>query len=163
MRLIMISIIILFNALGASSQEKGRDKEIQRFFKFSSSKLDVQNSFKDSIAFYTCNITITVDSVNNFKPVISSTDSKVSDQIKNLEMLKSYDYSKLRGENKRVKFILPISIVILDARYGEKYIDAHYIWRKMGTLFHFSNKEDDGYKLIYLDPVNIMVDKKVYN
>ena len=152
---------LLIGALAASSQVTY--KELNRFFKFSSQNLNISNSFKDSLAMYTCNIQITVEGTRNAKPILCSTDTSVSNKILQLDTLLSYDYSRMIGKNKKVKFILPISIIILDSKYDPKLFDAHDIFLKVSRLYYFNKEKDDEYKFIHLNPISVMVDKKSYH
>lgn len=154
-------LAIILMSLTASSQVIY--KELTRFFAFSSKNLNVSKHFKDSVAMYTCNIQITIENNNNFRPVISSTDTSVSNKIYNLDTLKFYDYKSMLGKDKKVKLVLPISIIILDSKYEPKLIDAHDVFHKMAKLFYFNEEKDVKYKIIHLNPIIIMVDKKSYH
>lgn len=163
MRLKLTITLLAFILISLTASSQVTYKELARFFKFSSKNLNVSDPFRDSVAMYTCNIQITVESSNNFRPVISSTDTSVSNKIYNLDTLKFYDYKSMLGKDKKVKFILPISIIILDSKYEPKLLDAHDIFLKILKLFYYNKDKDDEYKIIHLNPIDVMVDKKTYH
>lgn len=114
--------------------------------------------FQDSTAIYTCNIQISVDKKRGYTPVIKYSNRHVERLILGIHGLYSYDYRKLMGGSDYVKFILPVSIVILD-KAGQKQIPA-YIIDQLSDLFYQPIEEEEHRKIVYLSPIIRTLDKK---
>lgn len=114
----------------------------------------------DSDVLLTLNIQITVN--KNSKPRISSSDSLLFNKIGVLKFLENYNYTPLMGELRKVKFIVPIGLVVASSKYGPKSIDLH-ITNKLSNLFYNEKLQDADSRIIYLSSLMILVDKKVYD
>lgn len=119
------------------------------------------DSIKDSLALYTCNLQIRVEKKNSYIPIIIPSDTTAFNSIVGLNKLKNFDFKIFMGDEVEVKFILPVSVIILDSSYDPKKISA-YLNNKIDRLFYYP-PEDEKIKIIYVPPVIYMVDKKKYN
>ncbi|WP_432712199.1 hypothetical protein [Pedobacter sp.] len=119
--------------------------------------------FEDSTALYTCNIQITVDSKNDFKPVVIASNPSVSDRILGINELTKYDYRRLIGKNKYVKFIIPLAVIILGSKdKNPRVIDA-WIDDKLANMFYGPIEDEEKRRLEYVGPIIFTSDRRVYN
>jgi hypothetical protein len=155
---ISLTIIILITCSKLFSQVP--HDELMKFYKFSSESI-TGNSFKDSTAFYGFNIQIYVDKKKNYIPVITNNNDTLATQLIGLNLLSEYDYKGLMGDQDYTKFIIPVAIIILDTKYNHAI--EPYIGISISHMFYASTKEDEKMKIIYLEPLIIAFDKKVYH
>lgn len=128
-------------------------------------KLDKQlkvDLLKDSDALYTINIQIVVDRRYSYKPIITSNNPTLFNKLKGLTFLQDYDYRPMMGNTERVKFIVPVGIIILGSKYGPKNIDIH-IMDKLSDIFYHQKEEDENTLIMYLPCYVISDDRKVYH
>lgn len=117
----------------------------------------------DSTAFYTFNIQVTIDSNNDYKPVVIANNPFVSDIVVGFKDLQNYDYNKLVGENKYVKFIIPVAITILGSKpTSSRKIDAN-IDEELANMFYYPTQEEEKRRLEYVGPVIITDNRTVYD
>jgi len=153
-------LIILLGFLNSYGQLKS--EEVDNFYKTVWKNLNTKKHFKDSLAFYTCNLQIELSKSNNYKPLITSSDTTVSNRIENLEILQLYDFKKMIGKMEKVKLILPIGIVILNSKHGQKLIKTDELDKIMKMFYHPTTK-DDRNMIFYLTPYLAYDDKIEYN
>jgi len=154
---ISLTIIILMTCSELFSQVP--HDELMKFYKFSNESIK-GNLFKDSTAFYAFNIQISVDKKKGFVPVITNSNNTIANQLVGLTSLSEYDYKGMMGNNEKIKFIIPVAIIILDTKYNHAI--EPYIGIPISHLFYDSTKEDENMKIIYLEPIIIEFDKIIY-
>lgn len=160
MQLKKIFTALLFGSISLTGygQAKGLNLKVITAYATKCIELD---SIKDSLALYTCNLQIKVKKKNSYIPVISASDTTAFNSIVGLNKLKNFDFKIFMGNENEVKFILPVSVIILDSSYETKKIPA-YLNNKIDKLFYYP-PENEIVKTIYIPPVIIMIDKKKYN
>jgi hypothetical protein len=161
MRLIKILTATAFLLIELQAHSQIPHKERVDFMEFVSNNLNT-GSFPDSTAFYTCNIQVTVDIKNDFKPIVIASNPLVSDMVGDINKLTKYDYRKLIGKNKYVKFIVPVAVIILGSKSTPRVIDA-WINDKLSNMFYQPIQDEENRKLEYVGPIIITADRRVYN
>lgn len=134
--------------------------ELMKFYEFSRGSI-TGNLFKDSTAFYAFNIQISVDKNKGYVPVITNNNETLANQLIGLKSLSEYDYKRMMGDNEHIKFIVPVAIIIKDTKYNHN-IDAE-IGVPISYMFYASTKEEGNMKILYLEPIIIIFDKKIYH
>lgn len=155
-----IAIFCATNSVYSQTPHKERVKMLE----FLSKHLDF-GLFEDSTAFYTCNIQITLDHKNAYKPVLTVSNPKVSDMILGIYKLEKYDFKQLIGKNKYIKLIIPIGVTILGSRVDPpvRNVDAYQIREKALELFYHPIQEEENRKIEYLEPALWIIDKRVFD
>lgn len=153
---LLVIFILIFSNIPAYSQTP--NNELEKFNQYIRTKIDLF-AFKDSTALYTFNMQISVDKKRDYKPVIKSSNWRISNRIAGLPNLDRYDYKKMmaRGDH-YVKFILPISIVVIGSS-DKKNIPLHLI-EDVSALFFYPIEEEEHRKIVYLAPLIYTFDKK---
>ena len=125
-------------------------------------KLDY-SQFKDSTALYTCRLQLIVFKDQKKTMQLSSNDTTISNQIKGLEVIKSFDFRRLIGKNNRVAFHIPVAVIVWGSKSTHQMIDAITIDNRINQLFYFQSSERDKIPTIQMSPLVISLDKKVYD
>ncbi len=157
---IRINLTIILIVLSSNIFAQVPYQALENFHKFTIESIK-KNLFKDSTAFYAFNIQIVVDKNKDYIPVITNNNENVANQLIGLEALQTYDYKDLMGDNERVSFIMPVAIIIYDTKYNKTM--RSNIDLTISKLFYYPIKDDDNLKIIYLYPVIIAFDKKIYH
>lgn len=160
MQLRRITTILFLATFSLKAHSQSKDLNLILITKYTNNCINT-SLIKDSTALYTCNLRISVEQKNSYQPIIESNDTANHKAIVGLNALKNFDFKPFMGNEKRVKFVIPISVIVLDSSYNPKKIDAHLMDR-IDKLFYYSAK-DEKMKIIYVPAVNMMIDKKVYN
>jgi hypothetical protein len=119
--------------------------------------------FKDSTALYTFNIHIKVAKRNNYVPIIRSTNEMLFKDIIPAGLLQNLNYKRLINKTENVVLIIPVSITVLDSKQGEKFINLSSLDTKIDSLFYAKNKGEEYADILYLAPVIVTIDNRVYN
>ncbi len=105
--------------------------------------------FPDSTAMYTCNVEIVVGRGKK-PPIVTSNNLSVFKMLKGIDsLLLNYDFKRLMGKHRIVKFILPVCIVISDSSEGQKSLAPHNAIDNITKFAYYNNLRDEPYPLIF--------------
>ena len=75
----------------------------------------------------------------------------------------NYDFKRLMGKHRVVKFILPVCIVISDSSEGQKSLTPNKVFDNSTKFAYYNDLKDEPYPLVFLFPISMLADKYIYH
>lgn len=152
---ILLFCICFFSLCKSFGQ--GSQKDFKKLNTFLQQNL-TQGWFPDSTHLYVGKVEILIQSGLNYKPIITSTDTTLTNKLSKFSTLKDYDYRSFIIRNKTIRLIVPVSVNSIAFKDRKNpMIKADSLHFELSKLFYKSTTVKKHEVIIYMEPVLFQV------
>lgn len=164
MKKVLLLVVTMLSSMTIHAQNLDKHAITSKIGKQLFSQID-ETFFKDSIAIYSFAITIRITHAGKKAIVreVGSNDSVAFKIFRNLDTLKSIDFSKLTSRQRSVRLIVPVAILIMAHKQTPQNGSVLVTDLKQSIEKLFDVPKPDIDKDIYLDPYIIRMDLNTYD